>query len=138
MTRQERLKMLEDNAKINEENYRTGKITQEQYQIRKKDAELRLSELRKTIVRIKGRAKKNLIKKLVKEYESASMGYEHISDCSIKVTQVRCNENDDTVFAHVTFSDPTFNISHKQRMKYSLKELERFQKEHKKYGTKRD
>ena len=136
MTRQERLKMLENNARINEENYRTGKITQEQYQIQKKDTKLRLSELRKTIRRTKEQTKKKLIKKLIEEYESASMGYEHISDCSIKVTNIRCNEKDDTIFANVTFSDSTFNILHKQQMKYSLKELERFQKEHKNYDIK--
>lgn len=44
-----RIKMLQKNAVINRGNYNSGKITNEQYHIRRKDVNNRITELRRGI-----------------------------------------------------------------------------------------
>lgn len=44
-----RIKMLQKNADVNRENYNTKGITNEQYHVRKKDVNNRITEIRREI-----------------------------------------------------------------------------------------
>lgn len=128
MTKQERMEKLLKDEKITEENYKANKISQEKYTAQKQKIKLKISELKKAIQRKDGKK----AKRLIEIYESVSLGYDHISDCTITAKNIKTNG--DEILADVVFKDPNFKISEKQRMKYSFNELRNFEKEKNKYG----